>query len=71
MDEKVGIDTGISINKDCVKEENNMTPIVLNKLENKGLNEAKKTILKQLMGSYSGKIDFNKVRDEWKKDEKS
>lgn len=47
-----------------------MSPVVQNKLQNKGLNDTKKAVLKQLMGSYSGKIDFNKVRDEWKKNEK-
>ncbi|HBW38072.1 hypothetical protein [Desulfosporosinus sp. BICA1-9] len=64
------MDKKISRDKECTKGEKDMSPIVLNKLENKGLNESKKAILKQLMGSYSGKVDFNKVRDEWKKDEK-
>lgn len=65
------MDKKIKTDKDTIKEEKSMSPIVLNKLENRGLNDSKKALLKQLMGSYSGKIDFNKIRDEWKKDEKS
>ena len=47
-----------------------MSPVIQNKLQDKGLNDKKKAVLKKLMGSYIGKIDFNKVRDECKKNEK-
>ena len=39
----------------------------MSKIKNaKPLTENKKRILKDLMGSVSSKIDFNKVRDWWR-----
>lgn len=42
----------------------------MSKIKNaKPLTEDKKKILKGLTGSASSQIDFNKVRDEWRKAE--